>query len=141
MSSRGIEKGSLPRSENAYSRHVEERQTTETVIHLVEEGLKRLVPAYLERRRCDVASLETALNNSDWQTITMIGHRMIGNSAMLGFPVLEKIGCRLEAGGNSRNFLEIAELIAAMRRALFDDRDSSCAKRSTSKGGHENETR
>ena len=51
----------------------------------IEPGLEEIVPGFLENRRRDVQTLETALQQHDLNTIRVIGHRMKGDGGGYGF--------------------------------------------------------
>ena len=58
----------------------EPNNNTENVIMVyIDQGLEDIVPGFLENRRRDVQTLETALQQNDLKTICVIGHRMKGD--------------------------------------------------------------
>ena len=62
----------------------------------VEEGMEDVVPAYLEKRRAEVAVYRKALESGDFNTIRGLAHKMKGTGAGYGFPPLTEFGTRLE---------------------------------------------
>ena len=54
----------------------------------IDPGLEEIVPGFLENRRRDVQTLETALQQNDLNTIRVIGHRMKGDGGGYGFDVI-----------------------------------------------------
>ena len=62
----------------------------------IESGLEEIVPGFLENRRRDVQTLETALQQNDLNTIRVIGHRMKGDGGGYGFDVISTIGDGME---------------------------------------------
>ena len=62
----------------------------------IDPGLEEIVPGFLENRRRDVQTLETALQQDDLNTIRVIGHRMKGDGGGYGFDVISTIGDGME---------------------------------------------
>jgi HPt (histidine-containing phosphotransfer) domain-containing protein len=62
----------------------------------IDPGLEEIVPGFLENRRRDVQTLETALQQNDLAMIRMIGHRMKGDGGGYGFDAISMIGAALE---------------------------------------------
>jgi hypothetical protein len=62
----------------------------------IDQGLEEIVPGFLENRRRDVQTLETALQESNLAQIQLIGHRMRGDGGGYGFDAISLIGAALE---------------------------------------------
>lgn len=62
----------------------------------LDPGLEEIVPGFLENRRRDVQTLETALQQKDLNTIRVIGHRMKGDGGGYGFDAISTIGDGME---------------------------------------------
>lgn len=62
----------------------------------VEDEMEDLVPAYLERRRGDVAACRLALEAGDFDVIRRLGHNMKGTGSGYGFPGLTELGAEIE---------------------------------------------
>ena len=62
----------------------------------IDPGLEEIVPGFLENRRRDVQTLETALQQNDLNTIRVIGHRMKGDGGGYGFDAISTIGDGIE---------------------------------------------
>ncbi len=62
----------------------------------IDPGLEDIVPGFLENRRRDVQTLETALHQNDLKTIHVIGHRMKGDGGGYGLDAISMIGAALE---------------------------------------------
>ena len=70
---------------------------TEDVITVyIDSGIEDIVPGFLENRRRDVHTLETALQHNDLKTIRVIGHRMKGDGGGYGFDAISVVGAALE---------------------------------------------
>jgi HPt (histidine-containing phosphotransfer) domain-containing protein len=62
----------------------------------IDQGIEDIVPGFLENRRRDVQTLETALKHNDMKTIRVIGHRMKGDGGGYGFDAISVVGAALE---------------------------------------------
>ena len=62
----------------------------------IDPDLEDIVPGFLENRRRDVQTLETALHQNDLKTIHVIGHRMKGDGGGYGFDAISMLGAALE---------------------------------------------
>lgn len=62
----------------------------------IDQGLEEIVPGFLENRRRDVQTLETALQENNLAQIRMIGHRMKGDGGGYGFDAISLVGTALE---------------------------------------------
>jgi HPt (histidine-containing phosphotransfer) domain-containing protein len=62
----------------------------------IDQGIEDIVPGFLENRRRDVQTLETALQHNDMKTIRVIGHRMKGDGGGYGFDAISVVGAALE---------------------------------------------
>ena len=73
------------------SRNAEQRIT----LH-IDQGLEEIVPGFLENRRRDVQTIETALQENNLASIQVIGHRMKGDGGGYGFDAISIMGAALE---------------------------------------------
>jgi HPt (histidine-containing phosphotransfer) domain-containing protein len=62
----------------------------------IDQDLEEIVPGFLENRRRDVQTLETALQENNLAQIQLIGHRMRGDGGGYGFDAISLIGAALE---------------------------------------------
>ena len=62
----------------------------------IDPGLEEIVPGFLENRRHDVPTLETALQENNLAEIRIIGHRMKGDGGGYGFDAISIMGAALE---------------------------------------------
>ena len=67
------------------------------------DALKALLPNFLRRRADDVKKIRAALAVGDFESIEAIGHKLRGNGATYGFPLLSEIGALLETGATNRD--------------------------------------
>ena len=86
----------------------------------IDLGLEEIVPGFLENRRRDVQTLETALQQNNLAQIRTIGHRMKGDGGGYGFDAISTIGDGMEqaAAREDRDAIRrhIAELIDFLAR-------------------------
>jgi HPt (histidine-containing phosphotransfer) domain-containing protein len=75
---------------------VPNRSAGNAITVYIDEGLEEIVPGFLENRRRDVKTLETALEQNDLNTIGVIGHRMRGDGGGYGFDAISEIGEGME---------------------------------------------
>ena len=88
----------------------------------IDQGLEEIVPGFLENRRRDAQTLETALQESNLAQIQLIGHRMRGDGGGYGFDAISTMGAALEqaAAREDRDAIRrhIAELIDFLGRVI-----------------------
>ncbi len=86
----------------------------------IDQDLEAIVPGFLENRRRDVQTLETALQKNSLAQIQLIGHRMSGDGGGYGFDAIGTMGAALEqaAAREDRDAISrhIAELIDFLDR-------------------------
>ena len=96
------------------------RSTEGPITVQIDEGLKEIVPGFLENRQRDVQTLEIALEQNDLNAIHMIGHRLKGDGGGYGFDAISVIGGTLEqaAAREDRDVIrqQIAELVDYLAR-------------------------
>ena len=88
----------------------------------IDQGLEEIVPGFLENRRRDAQTLETALQENNLAQIQLIGHRMRGDGGGYGFDAISTMGTALEqaAAREDRDAIRrhIAELIDFLGRVI-----------------------
>ncbi|MFI5248190.1 MAG: Hpt domain-containing protein [Nitrospirales bacterium] len=62
----------------------------------IDPGLEDIIPGFLENRRRDVQTIETALQQNNLAQIHIIGHRMKGDGGGYGFDAISTMGAALE---------------------------------------------
>jgi HPt (histidine-containing phosphotransfer) domain-containing protein len=77
-----------------------------------------LLPRFLEHRRRDAATIRTALECRDFETIGRLGHNMSGNGVSYGFPEISAIGECLEAEAIAGNSMALREHLASLDACL-----------------------
>lgn len=76
-----------------------------------------LVPAFLARRRDDLATLRAAIAGADFEPARLVGHRLAGSAPGYGFPEMAKLGRDIEQGAlrlDGRGLAAAVESLAAM---------------------------
>ena len=66
---------------------------------------------YIHRRQEDIISCETALKNSDFKTIEVIGHQMKGNGLSFGYSNIANLGSEMETAAQQKNVEQISSLL------------------------------
>jgi HPt (histidine-containing phosphotransfer) domain-containing protein len=65
----------------------------------VDPDLMGLIPDFLTRKRADLQTLKSAVDDGDLATIATMGHRIKGEGGSFGFYAMTEIGAALEATG------------------------------------------
>ena len=81
----------------------------------VDPDLEDLIPAFLENRHTDIATIRLALESGDYQRIFRVGHNLKGDSGALGFTGLTDLGRDLERAAEQ---LDGAEVRAQLERLV-----------------------
>jgi CheY-like chemotaxis protein len=92
--------------------------STDRIEVSVEDWLKPVVGGYLEKRRADVATLRSALDFCDFDTVRTLGHQMSGTGGGYGFEVITQIGGVLEESALARDAARIRTSIEDLERYL-----------------------
>jgi len=72
---------------------------------------RRLMAQYLSRRAQDFETLGSALDESDFDTIELIGHKLYGSGSAYGLHEVTRLGGELEAAAQNQHSATIAALI------------------------------
>ncbi len=71
---------------------------------------KELVGKYLESLKTNLVKLESDIRNNRFEEISFLGHRLAGSGESYGFPLLTKIGYKLEESGKQKSIDKIKEV-------------------------------
>jgi HPt (histidine-containing phosphotransfer) domain-containing protein len=82
--------------------------------------LMDIAPAYLERRKADLAVLKDALTRKDFEFIAQLCHKTKGTAGGYGFDELTRIAKALELAAKARDVDTSAAEFAAMVNYLRD---------------------
>ncbi|MDF0644903.1 MAG: Hpt domain-containing protein [Nitrospira sp.] len=63
---------------------------------LVDPDLEEIMPIFMRNRRRDVATLRIAVDENDFKTVRLLGHRMKGDGGGYGFDAISEVGEALE---------------------------------------------
>jgi HPt (histidine-containing phosphotransfer) domain-containing protein len=72
------------------------RNTENAITLYIDQELEEIIPGFLENRRGDVQTIETALQENNLSQIQMIGHRLKGDGGGYGFEAISELGAGLE---------------------------------------------
>ena len=72
------------------------RNAENVITVYIDQGLEEIVPGFLENRRRDVKTIETALQENNMAQILTIGHRMRGDGGGYGLDAISMMGAALE---------------------------------------------
>jgi CheY-like chemotaxis protein/HPt (histidine-containing phosphotransfer) domain-containing protein len=76
------------------------------------------VPVFLRNRRLDVATLLSALEQNDFDTIEFLGHGMRGSGGMFGFQTISDIGMELEEAALNTDKASVSKALDDLSRYL-----------------------
>jgi signal transduction histidine kinase/CheY-like chemotaxis protein len=102
----------------AISLHAPAHQPSERIHVAVESWLKPVIPAYLEKRKADVAQLRLAIQQGDFDTVRTLGHQMAGSGAGYGFAEITEIGATLEESALAADAVRIRQEIQNLQQFL-----------------------
>jgi PAS domain S-box-containing protein len=83
-----------------------------------DERLRPILPTYVEARRRDVRIVLAALDDSDYEQIRTIGHKMRGSGTGYGLPEITAMGERLELAAESRDAERVRKQLTALAEHL-----------------------
>lgn len=79
----------------------------EKIVVRVDAEIEDLIPGFLENRRKDIETILEALDQGDYETIRLLGHRMKGAGGGYGFDAITDIGRSIEQGAKEKNPEEV----------------------------------
>jgi CheY-like chemotaxis protein/nitrogen-specific signal transduction histidine kinase len=89
---------------------------------VVDPGMKELAPGYLERRSADLPRLREMSTLRDWEGLAAAGHKLKGSGATYGFPLLSRIGARLEAAAKTANGADVEAVLRELETRVREFR-------------------
>lgn len=78
------------------------KQGERIIVH-VDPEIADLIPGFLENRRRDTETMDTALQQGDFETIRILGHSMKGAGGSYGFDAVTDIGKSLEQAAKDKD--------------------------------------
>lgn len=73
----------------------------------IDADLEDLIPGYLNNRRNDVKDIEKYIQESDWELVRRISHRMKGSGGGYGFDGITEIGAAMEQAAVLQDVVEV----------------------------------
>jgi HPt (histidine-containing phosphotransfer) domain-containing protein len=89
-----------------------------TMVVIIDEDIRDLIPEYLENRRRDVAEILSALDRGDFETTRSLGHKMKGSGGGYGFDEITDIGRACEEASRRAEPEEIRKQAVRLQRYL-----------------------
>ncbi|HIJ83213.1 MAG TPA: Hpt domain-containing protein [Magnetococcales bacterium] len=86
-------------------------ETKAKLVIKVDKDLEDIAPGYLENRGKDCVLLPQALEQNDFDSLKMMGHRMKGSGAGYGFQLISDLGTRIEQAAHVQDRQEIHDCI------------------------------
>ena len=77
-----------------------------------------LVPAFLARRRDDLAALRAAISSGELEPVRVLGHRLAGSAPGYGFPEMGKLGRDIESAALRRDARALEKAADALEAML-----------------------
>jgi HPt (histidine-containing phosphotransfer) domain-containing protein len=88
------------------------------IVVMIDPLLEDIVPFFLEKRRQDIAALETALAAGDLIAARKVGHDLKGTGGSYGFDEISRIGQVIEQAAASGDPTGVASAIRELRDYL-----------------------
>jgi len=90
----------------------------ERLIVEVDQDLSDLIPPFLAHKRADTQTIIAAAEQNDYDVIDHLSHRLKGEGASYGFPVLTDLGRRLEAAAHQRDVKAVKQWASELLQYL-----------------------
>lgn len=91
---------------------------TKILIHAPTGIPRDLLVGYLSRCHSSLAPLSAALQQGDFETVRVFGHRLKGTGGAYGVPTLTEIGMAIERAALHKNSAELQNLVVALQAYL-----------------------
>jgi len=89
-----------------------------TILIHVDPDLEDLIPRFMDNRRNDIATMEKALAENDFETIKSLAHGLKGSGAGYGFDEITRIGVTVEQAAKAKNHQEIEKCLECLAQYL-----------------------
>lgn len=83
---------------------------SEKIVVQVDAELEDIVPVFLENRCGDIKAMSLALEQSDYETVRILGHTMKGVGGGYGFDAITDMGQSIEQAAKKKDSEEIRKL-------------------------------
>ena len=87
---------------------------TAIAITVADPFARHLMAQYLERRAQDIEIISTALAESDFDAIVLIGHKLFGSGSAYGLDEVTRLGGQLEGAAEARDSAKIGTLLGEL---------------------------
>ncbi len=84
----------------------------------IDPDLQDLIPGFLENRSRDIGKLQTALEQSDLDTLKSIGHNLKGVGGGYGFQEISQLGAEIESSAKNGSIENISVFIIKFKDYL-----------------------
>lgn len=88
------------------------------IIVMADPDLEDIIPGFLLKRQKDIIEIQVALDNEDYDTIKVLGHKMKGIGGGYGFDAITDIGSMIEQAAMEKNMQEVKQAILELARYL-----------------------
>lgn len=87
-------------------------------VEIADPFAKRLMVRYIGRREEDLASMRSALDDSDFESIRVKGHNLYGSGGAYGLDRISELGGSLETAALAKDHSATGEIIDALENYL-----------------------
>ena len=98
-------------NETAGMQKANELDTNERIKNL-EKKIASMAPAYIEKRKLELADMHRYVFERDFKALQIIGHRLKGNAKTYNFAVLSDIGAALEKSAEEQNLEQVQACVS-----------------------------
>ena len=84
----------------------------------IDPDIRDLIPGFLENRQRDITAISTAIEDKDFEGISLLGHSMKGSGGGYGFQKITDLGRSLEDAAHAENSRELRELVEELAAYL-----------------------
>jgi HPt (histidine-containing phosphotransfer) domain-containing protein len=90
----------------------------EKIVVKVDPEIADLIPGFLSNREKDIKTMESCLEEANFEQIERLGHSMKGSGAGYGFDGISEIGSFIEIAGKEKNIEKIKKGIGDLKNYL-----------------------
>lgn len=81
----------------------------------IDQELADLIPGFMDNRQNDIACLIAAIQQSDYETIRVIGHTLKGIGGGYGFSGITDLGAAIEQAAKDQDISKASRLTEALQ--------------------------
>ncbi len=90
----------------------------ERIVVKVDPDLEDIIPGFLQNRQGDIKEIQAALDQNDYDTIKILGHKMKGMGGGYGFDAITDIGRMIEQAAKEKNIHEVKRSVLELAQYL-----------------------